>query len=335
MNTTSFPRLPFRTCLFALLLLVVTTANVLADSSGYRESVDGYPCGYHCHTPRPGDEVYMISTRCLPGGCGWELPFEKVQIWHFVVGEGWVSIDWKELTEAESPGGLTSVYVHGNWMNSYWAQRRGWEMYHELTRDLPMDQKVRHVIWSWPTQEEKPALRSVRQNTVRADDDAYYLASYLRTLPTTEKVSLSAFSLGARVVTGACHLLGGGALHGRVLDKSEPNQHGYRVALFSAGVSSCAIWPGGHHGQALNVVDRLYNAFNSCDRVLKHYKLASRRRGDQAAGYIGFALTSEQRKKVEQVNAANVLGKEHSWDNVVCAYCVMERARDYLQWKEL
>ncbi|WP_105353375.1 hypothetical protein [Blastopirellula marina] len=335
MNATCLPPLPVRTGLFALLLLVVSSANIFAESAGHRQTENGYPCGYACHNPRPGDEVYMVSTRCLPGGCGWELPVENAQIWHYVVGEGWVSIDWKEFTAAESPGGLTSVYVHGNWMDSYWAQRRGWEMYHEVTRDLSMEQKIRHVIWSWPTQEEKHALRSVREHTVRADDDAYYLASYLRTLPTSEQVSISAFSLGARVVTGACHLIGGGALHGRVLEKTEPNEKGYRIALFSAGDSYSAIWPGGHHGQALQVVDRLYNAFNSADRVLKHYKLASQRKGDQAAGYIGFSLTSDQRQKVEQVNAANILGKEHSWDNVVCAYCLMERGRDYLQWREL
>lgn len=335
MNTTCLPIPPVRTCLFALLLLVVFGLPARAESSGYRETENGYRCGYTCHTPRPGDEIYKISTRCLPGGCGWELPVENAQIWHFVVGEGWVPIDWQELTSAESPGGLTSVYIHGNWMDSYWAERRGWEMYHEVTRDLSMEQKIRHVIWSWPTQEEKPALRAVRQHAVRADDDAYYLASYLRTLPTDEQVSISAFSLGARVVTGACHLMAGGMLGGRILEPTERNEKGYRVALFSAGVTCSAIWPGGRNGQALEVIDRLYNAFNSSDRVLKHYKLASQRKGDQAAGYTGFALTGDQRQKVEQVNAANVLGREHSWDNVVCAYCLMERARDFLQWREL
>ena len=86
---------------------------------------------------------------------------------------------------------------------------------------------------------------------------------------------------------------------------------------------------------ALDVVDAMYNAFNGADKILKFYRMATQRKGDEAAGYIGFSLSSQQREKVEQVNASNILGKEHSWDNVVCAYCLMERARDYLQWKEL
>lgn len=332
MNMTCLPALANRICLLVLLWFA---APAYADPAGFREMEDGYPCGYSCHTPRSGDEVYMISTRCLPGGCGWELPVENAQIQQYIVGEGWVSIDWQTLTETDSPAGMTSVYVHGNGMDSYWAQRRGWEMYHEVTRDLPMDQKIRYVMWSWPTAEMKPALRAIRQHAVRADDDAYYLASYLKTLPPSEKVSISAFSLGARVVTGACHLLAGGSLRGRALEPYEHNTHGYRVALYSAGVTYSAIWPGGFHGQALDVVDRMYNAFNSSDRVLKFYRLASQRKGDEAAGYIGFCLAADQRAKVEQVNAANLLGREHSWDNVVCAYCIIKRSRDYLQWKEL
>ncbi|MEW4456089.1 hypothetical protein AB1L30_25715 [Bremerella sp. JC817] len=335
MNAYRLTSCQVRLCLLALLMLLVSGTSLLANSGGFRESIDGYPCGYHCKEPRPGDEVFMVSSRCAPGGCGWQLPVENLQVSQYVVGEGWKSIEWDAFVDMPSPGGLTSVYVHGNWMNTYWAERRGWEMYHELTRGLSMDQKVRHVIWSWPTQEEPHPLRTVREHAVRADADAFYLASYLMTLPPTEQVSLSAFSLGARVVTGACHLLGGGTLGGRVLPEHEPNEHGYRVVLLSAGVTYSAVYPTGRNGQAMEVIDRMYNAFNSADKILKHYRLATQRKGDEAAGYIGLSLASQQRQKVEQVNAANILGKEHSWDNIVCAFCLMERARDYLQWKEV
>lgn len=335
MNAYALPTYSFRYGLFAIAMTLVFSASLSAESAGFRQTIDGYPCGYACKTPRPGDEVFMVSTRCLPGGCGWELPVERVQVSQYMPGQGWVSIDWDTFTQSQSPGGLTSVYVHGNWMDTYWAERRGWEMYHEVTRNLSMDQKVRHVMWSWPTQEEPKPLQTVREHAVRADDDAYYLASYLMTIPTDEQVSISAFSLGSRVAMGACHLMAGGALRGRALPEHETNVHGYRVAMFSAGVTYSAIYPTGRNGQALAVIDRMYSAFNSADKILRFYRMASQRKGDEAAGYIGFSLANDQRQKVEQVNAANILGKEHSWDNVVCAFCLMERARDYLQWKEI
>lgn len=335
MNAYALPACSVRYGLLAVVLTMVCSASLFAESAGFRQSIDGYPCGYACKTPRPGDEIFLVSTRCLPGGCGWELPVEKVQVSQYIPGQGWVSIDWETFTQSASPDGLTSVYVHGNWMSSYWAERRGWEMYHEVTRNLSMDQKIRHVMWSWPTQEEPKPLKTVREHAVRADDDAYYLASYLMTIPADEQVSISAFSLGSRVVMGACHLMAGGSLRGRALPEHETNLHGYRVAMFSAGVTYSAIYPTGRNGQALEVVDRMYSAFNSADKILRFYRLATQRKGDQAAGSIGFSLAYDQRAKVEQVNAANVLGKEHSWDNVVCAFCLMERARDYLQWKDI
>ncbi|MBI1246356.1 hypothetical protein GC197_00750 [bacterium] len=335
MNTYQLPFGQFRLLLIALCLSLLPTLPVWADSDGYRDSVDGYPCDYNCKTPRRGDEIYLLSTRCLPGGCGWELPVEKISVQKFVVGEGWQPVDWKTFTESSSPGGLTSIYVHGNWMSRYWAQRRGWEMYHELTRQLPMDQKVRYIMWSWPTQEEPHPLRTVREHAVRADDDAYYLASYLETLTPKEKVSISAFSLGARVVTGACHLMAGGQLRGRALPEHEKNEHGYRIAFFSAGVTYSALYPSGRNGEAMDVIDALYNEINSADKILRHYQMATQRKGDQAAGSVGFCLTPDQAEKVQQVNAANILGSEHSWDKVCCAYCVMQQARVYLQWKDL
>lgn len=337
MKTPHLPGSVSRRGLFAfcrLSLAMVVCGNVAAATAmaDYREAADGYPCGYPCALPRPGDEIYLVSTRCLSGGCGWTSAAESAQVWRYEVGAGWRAADWQELTTTASPSNWTSVYVHGNDMDRHWAERRGWEMYHELTRRLSLEQNVRHVIWSWPT--EGRSLREVREHAQRADVEAYYLASYLATIPPTEQVSLSAFSLGARVVSGACHLMGGGALRGRALPQTQRNVHGYRVVYFSAGLTYSALCSSGLHGQALEVTDRLLNIYNSADKVLKFYHLATRRRGDQAAGYVGFYLASYQREKVRQVNAAHLLGREHSWDNLICNRCLMDEARGYLQWQE-
>jgi len=321
--------------LMTVAIPLLPTGSASADDVLFRTAADGYPCGFDAHLTRPGDEVFLVSSRCLPGGCGFDLPVEQLQVSRFEPGAGWTSSDWQSLTSSFSPSGLTSVYVHGNWMDTYWAQRRGWEMYHEVTRNLPVERPIRHIIWSWPTARERGALRATREHAIRADNEAYYLASYLATLPAKEQVSISAFSLGARSVSGALHLIGGGSLKGRTVTQSTPNLLGYRVVYFSAAVTYHAMLPGQFHQNALNSVDRMLNICNDRDKVLKHYNFVTRRSGDEAAGYECFALTWEQREKVQQFRAGNILGKEHSWDNVVCSRCLMDKARRYLQWQPL
>ena len=208
-------------------------------------------------------------------------------------------------------------------------------MYHELTRNLSLEQTVRYVIWSWPTEQQGGALRSVRENVERANTEAFYLGSYLATLPADEQVSLVAFSLGAKVVSGACHLLGGGDIYGRGLPHYERNSHGYRVVHFSAAVTWSALCHGGLHGKALEVTDGMLNLFNRADKVLRHFQLATRRRHDEAGGYVGFSVPSEHRHKVEQWDASHMLGSEHSWDNVMRNRHLMQQTRAYLQWQEL
>lgn len=303
--------------------------------SPYREATDGYPAGYSSPTPRPGDTIYVVSTRCLPGGCGWESAVENAQVSQYVADQGWVSVDWETFVGSDSPGGITSVCVHGNRMDPGWARRRGWEMYHELTRNLSLEQNVRYVIWSWPTEQNGGALRSVREHVDRANTEAFYLGSYLATLPADEQVSLVAFSLGAKVVSGACHLLGGGDVYGRTLPPYQRNVHGYRVVYFSAAVTWSALCHGGLHGQALEVVDGMLNLFNRADKVLRYFQLATRRRHDEAGGYVGFSVPSEHRHKVEQWDASRTLGPEHSWDKVMRSRHLTQRARIYLQWQEL
>jgi len=332
-NTSHLKFVPAAT-LFGLTLFLLCSPGIATAQSEYRTTEDGYPCGYCAARPRPMDEVYLVSTRCLPGGCGLNLPVDAIQVRKYEPGIGWQSIDWEGFKTLRSPGGLTSVYVHGNGMDTYWAQRRGWEMYHETTRRLSMDQPLKYVIWSWPTEPSRGPLKDARDHAVRAEDEAYYLASFLNQIDSAELVSISAFSMGAKSVMGACHLLGGGRLRGRSLDEISANNNGYRIVLYSAAITYRGICSSGKFNRALDRVDQLLNVMNGKDMLLKRYRFVTQWKGDEAAGYTGFSLTHDQRQIVRQMDAGNILGSKHSWDNVVCAYCVMERSRTLLQWKD-
>lgn len=297
----------------------------------YRESCGGYCCPNYCESIRPGDEIYLVSTRCLPGGCGFELPVEQMSVMRYDGEAGWLESSIEEATTA-GPFECTSIFVHGNWMDSWWAKRRGWATYHEVTRDWSPDRHIRYVIWSWPTTKTSQGLAGIRVNAERANSDAYYLAWFLSQLPADEKVSLSAFSLGARVVTGALQLQSGGMIYGRTLEQRSTTN--YRVAYFAAATSCGAFSPYCQSGDGLSRVERFLNYFNSEDPVLKRYWMLAGR-GNKAMGYVGAGgLSSEGWSKTEQFNVSGMMGREHDFDMYLCSSCIITRVRETLRFED-
>ncbi|MFI4876665.1 MAG: hypothetical protein ACIALR_15045 [Blastopirellula sp. JB062] len=303
---------------------LTTAASAKAD---FRESDDGYCCPNYHEAIRPGDEIYIVSTRCLPGGCGYQLPVEQMSVERYDGQLGWVESSWEEATAGDQFD-CTSVFVHGNWMNAWWAKRRGWAMYHEMTRGWNAERRLRYVIWSWPTQPDSKSLASIRRNAARADSEAYYLAWFLSQLPPDEKTSLSAFSLGARVVSGALTLQAGGAINGRMLANRTSGD--YRVVFFAAATTSSAFSNCRRSGVAMSRIERLVNFYNSADPVLKRYWLLAGR-GNKAMGYAGASgLNHEAWGKVQQYDGARIMGRDHDWDKYACNAWIMAQAREVL-----
>ncbi|UUO05281.1 hypothetical protein M4951_18095 [Blastopirellula sp. J2-11] len=326
--------LPLRQSLLSILglfvLAVIATAR--PAQADFRESAGGYCCPNYQEAIRPGDEVYLISTRCLPSGCGFELPVERMSVQRYDGGLGWVESSLEEAVAGDAFD-CTSVFVHGNWMDTWWTKRRGWATYHELTRDWEPERHIRYVIWSWPTQKDAKSLASIRRNAERADSDAYYLAWFLSQLPADEQVSISAFSLGARVVSGALQLQAGGMVNGRVLENRTTID--YRVVFFAAATSSGAFSPYCRNGDGLSRVEKLVNYYNSADPVLKRYWLVAGR-GNKAMGYAGAGgLSSEGWSKVQQYNTARSMGKEHDFNQYICNSCIMTQAREVLRFGDV
>ena len=108
----------------------------------------------------------------------------------------------------------TDFYAHGNFESADDASERGLAVYGRISAQAPADQPFRFVIWSWPTDRGKHPLELTRMHARRADVDAYYLGWLVNRMNHQVKVGLMGYSLGARVATGALHLLGGGQLIG-------------------------------------------------------------------------------------------------------------------------
>lgn len=276
-----------------------------------------------------GHQLWLISTRSLP-----HSPQTSGQaspgIRRFRKNSGWTDAAFEELTAADSPQLVTSVLVHGNDTDSRLAISKGWEVYRSLVQKAPAEQRVRLIVWSWPSDHIPGRFRDdARIKAQRTNVEAYYLARFLDRQRGHNPVSLVGYSFGARVITGALHLLGGGVLEGRRLGRREqyprPPLH---AVLMAAALDRDWLLPGCQHGFALSAVERMVVLVNPQDRVLKWYRFLSHRRDDQALGAAGLGADTRLgalRKKVVEVNVSQAVGNKHGWTTYINSPTIVQR----------
>jgi hypothetical protein len=89
-----------------------------------------------------------------------------------------------------------------------------------------------------------------------------------------------------------------------------------RAALLVAAIDSDWLLPGHRQGRAMSQMTELLLVNNSCDVLLKRYRLLYCRRSNaQAVGFTGLAvgwLSPEDRGKVTQLDACCQVGRRHN-----------------------
>jgi hypothetical protein len=285
-----------------------TLANDAVDSTPVQPASSATA---RCGALREHDQIWLISTRDLgcPNGA---LP-PALQVWSYDGAGDWNGSSVDAFLAADNSKMPTVFYVHGNFESADDAVQRGLQVYSRLAAQAPADRPMRFVIWSWPTDREKHPLRVTRMHAHRADVDAYYLGWLANRIDHRIEVGLVGYSLGARAVTGALHLLGGGELIGLSLamDPKAPHQT-VRAALLAAAEDCDWIVAGHPNGQAIPFVDRMLLLNNSCDSVLKRYPHLERCDHSEALGYVGICGPFDSRK-VEQLDVCCAIGPEHEW----------------------
>lgn len=279
-----------------------------------------------CSRPRAGDQIWLVSTRQL--GCG--ICFDGdpgLQFWR-LRDNCWQNADLKSFLAADDPHTPTDFYIHGNANTAEDANDHGFIVYDRLVEQAPKDRPVRFVIWSWPTDPGRHPLQLVRSHAYRADTDAWYLGWLLSRMDRRVPVGLEGYSFGARVATGAIHLMGGGELLGSAL-KLDPTagRPMIRAVLLAAAEDDSWLSPGAPNGMTIPTVDRMLLLNNGCDNALKHYPRMDRCTHASALGYVGLATSDP---KIEQCDACNTVGTEHNWENYFCSDCLVARMRPYL-----
>jgi pimeloyl-ACP methyl ester carboxylesterase len=285
-----------------------------------------------CSLLRPQDQLWLISNRGL--GCDLDRQFQNLNYWRFDSEKRWVKSSLAELKDAEKHPIATTIFVHGNRISSSEAFPKGLSAYRALVQcadDIP----VRFIVWSWPSEPIDGLVDDARIKAARTTPAAYYLAWFIDQLSSTKAVGLWGHSYGARIITGALHVLGGGRLGGyRPLALTHKDREKMRGVLVASALDNDWLLEGRFHGRAMKQVDRILLVNNSCDAVLKRYHwIYDRRACQQALGYTGLAggrLMGDTRGKIIQIDACCQIGRDHMLAAYLCAPGLLARMRDQL-----
>jgi hypothetical protein len=143
------------------------------------------------------------------------------------------------------------------------------------------------------------------------------------------------YSFGARIVTGAIHLMAGGQLAGRVLPPRVGAGVAPRVVMVAAALHSTWLQPTGYHALAPTRLDHLLNLYNSRDPVLKRYRALDKCARPAAAGFAGLAAGGCGRgdEWLEQRDVSRLVGRTHAADHYLHHPHLLHQMRAVLLWK--
>ena len=305
-------------------------------------------------------EVYELSTRHL--GCGvCSLPKEcSLDIHRATLDTCYTP---SSLVDATAPAAdqrrITVLYAHGNWMTRENARERAKIIARHLR--CRSQQPLRVLMLSWPSQRERHPIADIRENAACTDTQAFYLAYVLRVLVAEESTSLLGFSFGGRIVTGALHLLAGGAIQGRKLEEVWPESaacHGndptvvqaggckpaFRVSLIAPAVDQTSLQPHGVYHLAMGSIDKLVNIYNSRDPVLRRFRFLDSGSKPIAAGFSGFLAGNTtgdppatqplaKQDRIYQYDCDKSLGVTHDERTYLTKCSNIHIAYDNLLWK--
>lgn len=289
--------------------------------------------------PREQDQLWTISTRDLC--CSDDVGAKTLELKYSRYRDGvWQASSEKQFRESDNPRVRTVFLVHGHWTSHSEAQTIGTTITRLMVDSSTDPRPLRFVIWSWPAtpSEAVRIIVNARIKAERSDLEAYLLADLLNRNDPRAPVSLIGFSLGARIISGALHLLSGGSIdscctgHVKLPDRAAAPDRRVRAVLLASTMDSDWLLPGERFSGTLGQMQHLLLLNNRCDRILKRYPrmVCSRRHGPQALGITGLYLddlSEKDRAKIDQYDVCSLIGKSHKIRNYYCSDEVMSLVR--------
>lgn len=317
----------------------LTIAIVLASACGELHAASADGCKSSCSPCAKGEYWRINSLKAPPCGC---LNPDKLEYFVYVCGRGWKKSSLSAFLAADDVGISTSFFAHG-----YFPQRRmtrermvesstdgGWLAYKNLS---PRDRPFRLVLWSWPGERDDGSqlVANLRKKLVWAEVQGWYLAWVIDRMDPMVPVGLVADSLGAPTLTGALHVLGGGAVKGHALEERvHPDRMPLSAALVAGTMNNTWLIPGHRHGMALSQVDRMIITVNPRDRMLKLYTAFRIGGGSPAVGATGIpggaSRLGPYADRVVHFNVTGYVRVRHWWTKYLRIPAVTSRLSPFV-----
>ncbi|GAB4141921.1 MAG: hypothetical protein Tsb009_11920 [Planctomycetaceae bacterium] len=144
-----------------------------------------------------------------------------------------------------------------------------------------------------------------------------YLARLISTLPKNSPISLIGHSHGARMVSSALHLLGGGAMQRYRLCKPGDCSRRIRAVFLAAAIDHDWLNPDERYHRALCPTEALLNIRNRSDLALFFYPLR-RPFSRTSLARTGFTKRDQKRlganfAKITELDVTKQIGRHHFW----------------------
>ena len=329
--------------LFTLLLSIRHTA--LGTAVPQREEAVS-PAAAPAQTPatvggvRVDDQIVLISSRPVGCSCDPDTLMSGLKCQRCVVSaescrHHWDDVDLLEVLQENNPAVRTVFFVHGNQISAGQDKQQGLTVYRRMMRCADANRPIRFIIFSWPSAKISGPLRDIRVKAARTRPVGCQLAWVLDQIPGDVPLGLIGYSFGARVVTGALHLLGGGNLGGLTLEKrAHPDRAPVRVVLIAAASNANWLSPGRYHGQAMTQIDKMLSINNRSDIAMRWYSLSTRNGSPQAMGLCGPTCLGPQRQKVHNRDVSRYVGSSHDEYCYLSVPGVSCQLWNYTTWAE-
>lgn len=273
-----------------------------------------------CAPVRLGDRVLLVSTR--PVGCTTSPERMAAGVYAAELTDGgscprWVETPFDSLMASLDPSLPVVFYVHGNQITASAARQRGRDVYRRLIRCACDERPIQFVVFSWCSDKVKGLMRDYREKAARTRPVAWQLAWVMDRLPSGARVGVLAYSYGARVASGAAHLMAGGSMSGL---RYEPlsgdcracGPASIRAVFLAAAYDACWNARGRYHGMALERIDSLLVTIDRKDPAMKFFKWVSTTSDPPAMGGVGpRGLDRWQASKVSVRNVVSAVGRSH------------------------
>lgn len=264
----------------------------------------------------PSDEVWLLSTRSIGTKCDPRAMASGIRCEQRLADGRWQRRSWDATLAALEKPMPTVIYVHGNRVDNGVDKSHGLGFYRWLAARKGAEAPLRYIIWSWPSSQIRGRIKDYEVKAARTQPCGWQLAWAIDQLPTTSPVALVGYSYGARVTTGALHILGGGSLGKLELaHRAHPDRPPVKVALVAAAVTAQWLRPEGYHGKALSQAATMVLVNNQLDPAMRFYPISPMGNGASALGYAGVPgrdSLGDLGRRIHSVDLTSSVGRHHA-----------------------